>query len=222
MLPQDTAREAPPQPTFTCLVCGSTQIRDRHDRKWCRPCKALGLRAYKAEQRRASGVPELGSRIKCKHCGRDAEKVHRRQRYCAPCSALGEAGKLPDAIVWNRDYQRRYQRERRQQSAAATINSRMAAGIKNSIRSLKAGRSWEALVGYTILGLMRHLERQFPKGMTWENRGLWHIDHVVPLKSFTFTSPDDAEFKAAWALTNLQPLWGADNVRKGGRRITLL
>src|SRR3546814_3330220 len=45
----------------------------------------------------------------------------------------------------------------------------------------KNGRSWEILVGYTVADLMAHLERQFLPGMSWDNRGEWHIDHIRPL-----------------------------------------
>src|SRR3546814_16139410 len=51
----------------------------------------------------------------------------------------------------------------------------------------------------------------------WDNRGEWHIDHIRPLCSFEFKSPDDPQFREAWALTNLRPLWARDNPRKGGR-----
>lgn len=64
---------------------------------------------------------------------------------------------------------------------------------------------------------MAHLERQFLPGMTWENRGEWHIDHIRPLCSFQFQTPDCPQFREAWALTNLQPLWAQDNLKKGGR-----
>lgn len=98
----------------------------------------------------------------------------------------------------------------------------MSAGIKNSLRDGKNGRSWERLVGYTVTDLMRHLERQFLSGMSWDNRGEWHIDHILPLASFKFTSPDDPEFRAAWALTNLRPLWAKDNMRKSDKRTHLI
>jgi len=67
-----------------------------------------------------------------------------------------------------------------------------------------------------------HLERQFPKSMTWNNRNEWHIDHIIPLASFTYSSADDPEFKAAWALSNLRPLWKPANLEKGGKRTLLL
>jgi Uri superfamily endonuclease len=98
----------------------------------------------------------------------------------------------------------------------------MSAGVKDSLRDGKNGRSWEALVGYTVRELMQHLERQFVKTMSWSNRHKWHIDHIQPLASFTFTSAEDPEFQAAWALTNLRPLWKPANLSKSGKRTLLL
>jgi hypothetical protein len=95
-----------------------------------------------------------------------------------------------------------------------------------SLGSKKGGRSWQSLVGYTLERLRRHLERQFVRGMTWENRGhgpgKWHIDHILPVSSFKFETPDDADFKACWALSNLRPLWSTDNIRKSANRTHLL
>jgi len=58
--------------------------------------------------------------------------------------------------------------------------------------------------------------------MSWENYGKWHVDHIVPVASFIWTSSDDAEFKACWALTNLRPLWADANRRKKDRRLYLI
>jgi len=51
-------------------------------------------------------------------------------------------------------------------------------------------------------------------GMTWENYGEWHVDHKLPLSSFTFKDMNDPEFKRCWALENLQPMWGSENISK--------
>lgn len=79
-----------------------------------------------------------------------------------------------------------------------------------------------SLLDYSPAELRAHLERQFTRGMTWDNYGEWHIDHIVPLASFTITGPDDPELRRAWALPNLRPLWATDNLRKGARRLSLL
>jgi hypothetical protein len=105
---------------------------------------------------------------------------------------------------------------------AFAINKRMSAGLLHSLNTAKGGRKWEALVGYTLADLMTHLEAQFLPGMSWDNRGGWHVDHIRPLCSFEFQTPDDPQFREAWALTNLRPLWAKDNLKKSGRRDLLI
>lgn len=58
-----------------------------------------------------------------------------------------------------------------------------------------------------------HIERQFTKGMTWENRSEWHIDHIVPLASAK-TEEDVIRLNH---FTNLRPLWAKDNIAKSDR-----
>ena len=94
--------------------------------------------------------------------------------------------------------------------------------MHRGMRSQKAGRSWRDFVPYSLEDLIIHLERQFLPGMSWDNRGDWHIDHIVPLASFNFETPDDPEFKAAWALSNLRPWWAKDNMQKSAKRLYLV
>lgn len=121
-----------------------------------------------------------------------------------------------------RRYNNEWTAKRRREDPAWKVSAHMRVMIGRGIGKGKAGRSWREFVPYTLEDLMTHLERQFLPGMTWENRGKWHVDHIVPLSSFEFTSPDDADFKAAWALTNLRPLWAKDNIRKNAKRTHLI
>lgn len=77
-------------------------------------------------------------------------------------------------------------------------------------------RTFEAL-GYTPEQLREHLGHHLRDGMTWDNYGKWHIDHIVPLNAFNYSTVDHVDFRRAWALSNLQPLWAVDNMRKGDR-----
>lgn len=112
--------------------------------------------------------------------------------------------------------------ERKRRSPAYRIHSRISNQIWNVLRNRKDCRPAFGLVGYDVDELKSHLERQFVRGMGWHNMGDWHIDHIVPLSSFTITGPDDPELRRAWALPNLRPLWAADNLAKKDKRTSLL
>lgn len=94
------------------------------------------------------------------------------------------------------------------------LSHNIGSAIGASLAGNKAGRRWERLVGYTLADLKAHLERQFRPGMSWENYGQWHVDHIRPIASFRFSDADSEEFLACWALTNLQPLWASENLSK--------
>lgn len=109
---------------------------------------------------------------------------------------------------------------------AALKRKRQGIKLGDLIRGALArqGRSprAEAFLGYTVADLRAHLERQFTAGMDWSAfvAGRIHIDHIVPLAAFNISV--DGELAAAWALTNLRPLWAADNLAKASRRDFLL
>jgi hypothetical protein len=94
------------------------------------------------------------------------------------------------------------------------LNQSMSGSIGRSLRGKKAGRHWENLVGYSLETLITSLESKFKSGMTWDNYGEWHIDHIKPKSRFSFTDISDKLFQECWSLDNLQPLWAADNIRK--------
>lgn len=73
----------------------------------------------------------------------------------------------------------------------------------------------EKQLGYGIHKLRKHLESKFKEGMSWENYGKWHLDHIKPRYLFNIKAYGDKEFKKCWALSNLQPLWSHENYRKG-------
>lgn len=94
-----------------------------------------------------------------------------------------------------------------------------AIGNKLKNRDLSKTDSVTLTLPYTIDDLASHIEKQFWPGMSWDNYGLWHIDHVVPDSLFKYETEDDDGFKQSWALENLQPLWGNLNVIKGNKNI---
>ena len=75
----------------------------------------------------------------------------------------------------------------------------------------KAATTYE-LVGCSMEQLWEHLESQFTAGMSRENYGSWHIDHIIPCAAFDLT--DEKQQRTCFHYTNLQPLWAEDNLRK--------
>lgn len=119
--------------------------------------------------------------------------------------------KNPEKVrEWNRN-----SNQKRYKNIKFRIENSIRCGISAEIgRSGKKGmRTFKAL-GYSSSDLMRHLEKKFVDGMSWENYGEWHIDHIIPLSAFNYASVDHIDFGRAWSLSNLQPLWAAENIRK--------
>ena len=71
------------------------------------------------------------------------------------------------------------------------------------------------LIGCSIEELKQYLGKQFTEGMSWQNYGKWHIDHIRPCASFDLKKLN--EQKKCFHYSNLQPLWAKDNLCKGAR-----
>ena len=85
--------------------------------------------------------------------------------------------------------------------------------LRNNNSSKEGNSTWAALP-YTPQQLREHLEAQFEEGMTWDNYGEWHIDHIYPQSKLPYESMTDENFRLAWDLRNLRPLWAAENLSK--------
>lgn len=109
-----------------------------------------------------------------------------------------------------------YERNRRATDPAfklcGTLRSRLGNAI-NSKNAIKSNTTME-LIGCKLSFLLGYLEAKFTEGMSWENHGTWHIDHIRPCCSFDLTIEE--EQKKCFHYTNLQPLWAQENLSKGG------
>jgi len=86
----------------------------------------------------------------------------------------------------------------------------------NSRQITKKNTTFE-IVGCNPKELKEHIEKQFKTGMSWDNHGFfgWHIDHIIPLSS---AKTEEDVYKLCH-YTNLQPLWGEENLKKGTKLI---
>ncbi len=114
---------------------------------------------------------------------------------------------------------REYVSRRIKESPSFLLHYRISRRIREMVGKAKNRRSTEEILGYSSEELRKHLESGFTEGMSWSNYGPsgWHIDHIIPVSAFNFSSPDDIDFRRCWALDNLQPLWAGDNIRKSNQ-----
>jgi hypothetical protein len=113
----------------------------------------------------------------------------------------------------NRLEKREYFRNNDSARIAKNLRSRLKLAIKK--QGGKKSASTMELVGTDWPTLFAWIEGKFQLGMTWNNHGLWHIDHIIPCVAFDLTKP--VHQKTCFHYKNLQPLWGIENIKKGAK-----
>jgi hypothetical protein len=202
--------------TKQCSKCKETKsiedfkkIKSRKSglHSWCKKCSA------ESERQRYKNNPEKVKEInkrwrmnhhekakgKCKQYYKDNTEKHKkvvRQWQINNPEKIREVGK------------------RRRSNPTYRLSQAISIGIWRTLKTGKDSKCWEELVGYTLRGLITYIEKQFIDGMSWNNQGKWHIDHIIPISLWKFESFNDREFKQCWSLINLQPLWAKENIKK--------
>lgn len=96
---------------------------------------------------------------------------------------------------------------------SSNVRSRICKALKRNL--FKKSKHTIELLNCSIDEYKIYLEGKFEEGMTWENYGLWHIDHIRPCSSFDLSDPEQQ--KLCFHYTNTQPMWANDNHIKGSK-----
>ena len=118
-----------------------------------------------------------------------------------------------------RKTKRDYERNRKATDPLYKLISNFRTAIYQVLKesNVEKNKSYFDILGYTPEELINHLEKQFKDDMTWDNYGIWHVDHKLPITSFDIQEMGDEEFMKCWCLDNLQPMWGEENIRKSNK-----
>jgi hypothetical protein len=109
-----------------------------------------------------------------------------------------------------------YQKQRRKVDIEFKILLNLRTRIYHALKGkYQKSKKTKNLLGCSVKKLWQHLKKHFKPGMTKENYGLWHIDHIRPCASFDLSNPKQQ--KTCFHYTNLQPLWAIDNIKKGAK-----
>ena len=79
----------------------------------------------------------------------------------------------------------------------------------------KKSKRAEEILGCSMDFFMNYIESKFQEGMSFDNYGEWHIDHIIPLSS---AKTEEGIYELCH-YTNLQPLWAKDNIAKSNKSV---
>lgn len=111
--------------------------------------------------------------------------------------------------------QREYRRIRREKDPTFALVDRLRFSMNGALVRGEFSKSKKTLdvLGCTSSEFSAHIERQFIKGMSWENRSKWHLDHIIPISS----AVSESDIYALSHFTNIRPMWAEDNMSKGSK-----
>ena len=230
-VPLATRRAAIAARTATCQECGKVFIRgNREKAKTCsKPCHVLAM------QRGGRGHASL--QAACAPClyrmGYGVKRIANISRVSvrSAIKAISGFGITLDhaqscavaarLMLNNADFKTKVEAQGiesviAQRKVANTCRARLGMAIRQA--GAKKSAITFSLIGCSIEFLKDWIQRKFKRGMTWNNHGDWHIDHIVPCSAFDLRTKEGQ--RTCFHYTNLRPLWAADNLAKGDKIIT--
>ena len=114
-------------------------------------------------------------------------------------------------------------KEYRRNRYASDENYKTSVLCRNMLsRTLKATNSTKdtrthEMLGYCNEQLKESVESKFLEGMSWDNYGEWHVDHIYPVARCIKDGVEDPTIINA--LDNLIPMWAEHNMEKNERTL---
>jgi hypothetical protein len=191
-----------PRYNRTCVICLNDFITGWKNGVTCsKECK----RTYKNKAHERRYIKKGPHNINCGICN-------------TPCIVLRYTTTVCSDVCRKEDRRRKHnlwlKTNRKPLTPKYKLHSSISKGVRRSLKFGNKEGPVFSLLEYTRREVFIHIESLFTDGMSWDNIGEWHIDHIRPIASFDFDSTDHPDFKKCWALNNLQPLWAADNMSK--------
>jgi hypothetical protein len=149
---------------------------------------------------------KVGYRSMCKECRRDKFK----KDYHLIVNSHRERAK--NYRINNREKYNKYYNVRYINYPHIYAWRSMLASVLRRMGTKKEKTTYE-LLGYSSEDLKIHMESLFVENMCWDNWGEWHIDHIKPISKFNV----DTDPKIVNSLSNLQPLWAEENMKKSNK-----
>jgi hypothetical protein len=157
---------------------------------------------------------KFGRNAQCKECrNSESQKAKRREWYQR--NKEQRQKKIKEYSLSYKERRKELHKERQSKDInyrlKRSLRSRLYNALKNNLKKSSAVKD----IGCSLDYFKSHLESRFKSGMSWDNYGEWHIDHIVPISTFDLSKRSE-QLKACH-YTNLQPLWADENIKKSNR-----
>ncbi len=162
-----------------------------------------------------------GFERECKLCKKQRSKIYYKKNKEKILEKTKKAAIGTDYVKkWrenNRKYPNIYYQNRIKEDKifkfSCNIRCLIRGSFKRGTNQFKKSAKSETILGCTIKEFKKYIEDKFIEGMSFENHGEWHLDHIIPLSSVN----TEEEVIKLNHYTNFQPLWSKDNLKKGNK-----
>ena len=220
----------------TCKTCGIEKSlsefykNGKYKKPYCKPCESKQKQQYyqknreaiRARQKEHYDDPKNREEILARHRERYADPKNkeailakRKEHYADPKNKEKRAdpkNKKRKNAQW-----RKWNKEKRHSDPLYKLKRNTRSLISMSIKNagFKKNSKTHKILNCSFEKFMSHLEKQFNSGITWENYGKWHLDHIVPV---SLASTEEEIIKLNH-YKNFQPMWGPENESKSNKII---
>ena len=136
-------------------------------------------------------------------------KIGGKQSHCINCEKINK----------NKEYYKNYTLKRLKEDSSFNFKFKVRNLIRSSFKRNKnyylKSTSTESILGCNIDEFKNYIYSKFKNGMSFENYGNWHLDHIIPLSQ----AKTQEEIIRLNHYTNFQPLWAEDNFKKSNKII---
>lgn len=161
---------------------------------------------------------EVTQHTRTKLCNTCFEKRKDNKRKIGICIKCNEETHIHGKGLCSRCYKTEWSKQKRKENSLFNFSSNVRSLISHSFKraqgnGLVKNLSTEEILGCSIETFREYIESLFQEGMSFENYGEWHLDHIKPIS----LAKTEEDVIVLCHYSNFQPLWAKENMSKGSK-----